>query len=63
MQGVSQTGLTNRGFKASAAVNRSTTSIALIPECGRGISRPIKQPKDVRVCLVSIFKMRLNEVA
>ncbi|ESW08912.1 hypothetical protein PHAVU_009G084800 [Phaseolus vulgaris] len=47
MQGVSQTGLTNRGFKASAAVNRSTTSIALIPECGRGISRPIKQPKDV----------------
>ncbi|CAJ1973610.1 unnamed protein product [Sphenostylis stenocarpa] len=47
MQGVSQTGLTNRGFKASDAVNRSTTSIALIPEYGRGISRPIKQPKDV----------------
>ncbi|XP_047170037.1 ubiquitin carboxyl-terminal hydrolase 18-like [Vigna umbellata] len=46
-QGVSQTGLINRGFKASAAVNRSTTSIALIPECGRGISRPIKQLKDV----------------
>ncbi|TKY74829.1 Ubiquitin carboxyl-terminal hydrolase 19 [Spatholobus suberectus] len=44
---LAQTGLTNRGFRASAAVNGSTSSIALIPECGRGTSRPIKQPKNV----------------
>ncbi|XP_029126755.1 ubiquitin carboxyl-terminal hydrolase 18 isoform X2 [Cajanus cajan] len=44
---LAQTGLTNRGSNASAAVNKSTSSIALIPECGRGTSRPIKQPKSV----------------
>ncbi|KAG5030882.1 hypothetical protein AAZX31_06G054500 [Glycine max] len=42
-----QTEVTNRVFKASAAVNTSTSSIALIPECGRGTSRTIKQPKTV----------------
>ncbi|KAJ1380981.1 Zinc finger, MYND-type [Sesbania bispinosa] len=43
---LAKTGPTNSGFKASTAVKRSTSSIALIPECGRGISRPIKQPKN-----------------
>ncbi|KAJ1378103.1 Zinc finger, MYND-type [Sesbania bispinosa] len=43
---LAKTGPTNSGFKASAAVNGSTSSIALIPECGRGTSRPIKQPKN-----------------
>ncbi|XP_027354132.1 ubiquitin carboxyl-terminal hydrolase 18-like [Abrus precatorius] len=43
---LAQTGPINRGFRASAPVNRSTSSIALIPECGSGTSRPIKQPKN-----------------
>ncbi|XP_061374902.1 ubiquitin carboxyl-terminal hydrolase 18-like [Gastrolobium bilobum] len=43
---LAQTGPVNSGFKASAAVNKSTSSIALIPECGRGTSRPNKQPKN-----------------
>ncbi|KAG5048334.1 hypothetical protein AAZX31_04G057000 [Glycine max] len=50
MMNLAQTEVTNRVFKASsAAVNRSTctSSIALIPECGRGTSRTIKQPKSV----------------
>jgi len=51
-----QTEVTNRVFKASAAVNTSTSSIALIPECGRGTSRTIKQPKTVRPCLITTKK-------
>ncbi|RDY08579.1 Ubiquitin carboxyl-terminal hydrolase 19, partial [Mucuna pruriens] len=36
-------------FQSSSAMNLngSTSSIALIPECGRGTSRPIKQPTNV----------------
>lgn len=55
MMNLAQTEVTNRVFKASsAAVNRSTctSSIALIPECGRGTSRTIKQPKSVRACFL-----------
>jgi hypothetical protein len=41
-----QNGTTNGGFKASAAVGKSSNLIALVPS-GCGISRPIKKPKDV----------------
>ncbi|MED6203637.1 hypothetical protein PIB30_001335 [Stylosanthes scabra] len=43
---LAQSGPASPGFKASAAVNKSTSSIALIPACGREISKPIKQPKN-----------------
>ncbi|TKY58063.1 Ubiquitin carboxyl-terminal hydrolase 19 [Spatholobus suberectus] len=46
VRSVAQNGVTNRGFKASAAGGKSSPSIALIPGCG-AISRPIKQAKDV----------------
>ncbi|CAJ2675132.1 unnamed protein product [Trifolium pratense] len=41
-----QNGTTNGGFKASAAVGKSSNLIALVPS-GCGTSRPIKKPKDV----------------
>ncbi|KAK7383417.1 hypothetical protein VNO78_29096 [Psophocarpus tetragonolobus] len=41
-----QNGVVSRGFKAAAAVGKSSPSIALVPGCG-AISRPIKQAKDV----------------
>ncbi|GAU17666.1 hypothetical protein TSUD_07270 [Trifolium subterraneum] len=41
-----QNGTTNGGFKASAAVGKSSNLIALVPS-GYGTSRPIKKPKDV----------------
>ncbi|CAJ1972378.1 unnamed protein product, partial [Sphenostylis stenocarpa] len=40
-----QNGVINRGFKASAAGGKSSSSIALIPSRGT-IYRPIKQPND-----------------
>ncbi|RDX84001.1 Ubiquitin carboxyl-terminal hydrolase 19, partial [Mucuna pruriens] len=47
VRSVAQNGVTNRGFnKSSAAGDKSSPSIALIPARG-AISRPIKQPKDV----------------
>ncbi|MED6176688.1 Ubiquitin carboxyl-terminal hydrolase 19 [Stylosanthes scabra] len=43
---LAQSGPPSPGFKASAVVNKSTSSISLVPACGREISKPIKQPKN-----------------
>jgi hypothetical protein len=49
-----QNGTTNGGFKASAAVGKSSNLIALVPS-GCGISRPIKKPKDVIYLLLKFL--------